>query len=295
MEKGQAHTLLTLSTHDTKRSADVRARINVLTELPTAWAQAVARWADANQGYKRRAWPDRNDEYLLYQTLVGAWPIDAGRLASYMEKATREAKVHTSWVHPDHEYETAVAGFVAAALADEDFLADVGDFLAEHRIIERGRVNSLGPDDTAAHLPGIVDDSAVPILESLGREVEALAAETGRPLFVIAESDLNDPRFVRSRDAGGMGLDAAWADEWHHALHATLTREKSGYYEDFGPVSLLAKALRQAWVYDGTFSAYRDRVHGRRPDGLGGNRFVVFTQNHDQVGNRARGERSIAL
>ncbi len=141
----------------------------------------------------------------------------------------------------------------------------------------------------------IVDDSAVPILESLGREVEALAAETGRPLFVIAESDLNDPRFVRSRDAGGMGLDAAWADEWHHALHATLTREKSGYYEDFGPVSLLAKALRQAWVYDGTFSAYRDRVHGRRPDGLGGNRFVVFTQNHDQVGNRARGERLTAL
>ena len=157
MEKGQAHTLLTLSTHDTKRSADVRARINVLTEVPTAWAQAVARWADANQGYKRRAWPDRNDEYLLYQTLVGAWPIDAGRLASYMEKATREAKVHTSWVHPDHEYETAVAGFVAAALADEDFLADVGDFLAEHRIIERGRVNSLAQTTLLLTCPGVAD------------------------------------------------------------------------------------------------------------------------------------------
>jgi maltooligosyltrehalose trehalohydrolase len=141
----------------------------------------------------------------------------------------------------------------------------------------------------------IVDHSATPILENLGREVEALAAHTGRPLFVIAESDLNDPRFVRSRDAGGMGLDAAWADEWHHALHASLTGEKTGYYEDFGPLSLLAKALRQAWVYDGIYSTHRGRVHGRSPAGLDGSRFVVFTQNHDQVGNRATGERSTAL
>jgi maltooligosyltrehalose trehalohydrolase len=141
----------------------------------------------------------------------------------------------------------------------------------------------------------IVDDSATHILESIGREVEALATQLGRPLFVVAESDLNDPRFVRSRDAGGLGLDAAWADEWHHALHATLTGEKTGYYQDFGPLSLLAKALRQAWVYDGTYSPHRDRVHGRPPAGLGGNQFVVFTQNHDQVGNRAAGERSAAL
>jgi maltooligosyltrehalose trehalohydrolase len=141
----------------------------------------------------------------------------------------------------------------------------------------------------------IVDDSAIHILESIGREVAALAAHTGRPLFVIAESDLNDPRFVRSREAGGLGLDSAWADEWHHALHATLTGEKTGYYEDFGPLSLLAKALRQAWVYDGIYSPYRDRVHGRRPVGLDGHRFVVFTQNHDQVGNRAAGERSACL
>jgi maltooligosyltrehalose trehalohydrolase len=141
----------------------------------------------------------------------------------------------------------------------------------------------------------IVDASATHILESICREVEALAAHAGRPLFVIAESDLNDPRLVRNRDAGGLGLDSAWADEWHHALHAALTGEKTGYYEDFGPLSLLAKALRQAWVYDGTYSPYRDRVHGRPPAGLDGNRFVVFTQNHDQVGNRARGERSAAL
>ena len=117
----------------------------------------------------------------------------------------------------------------------------------------------------------------------------------GRPLFLIAESDRNDPRLVRSRDAGGYGLDAAWADEWHHALHAVLTGETTGYYDDFGPLPMLAKALRQAWVYDGAYSPYRQRVHGRPPAGLAGGRFVVCTQNHDQVGNRAAGERIAAL
>ncbi|MET9068945.1 malto-oligosyltrehalose trehalohydrolase [Streptosporangium sandarakinum] len=141
----------------------------------------------------------------------------------------------------------------------------------------------------------IADDSAVHVLERLAEEVEALAAHVRRPLFLIAESDLNDPRFVRGREAGGYGLDAAWADEWHHALHAVLTGERSGYYSDFGPLSLLAKGLRQAWVYDGTWSPHRGRAHGRSPAGLSGHRFVVCAQNHDQVGNRARGERSSAL
>jgi maltooligosyltrehalose trehalohydrolase len=135
----------------------------------------------------------------------------------------------------------------------------------------------------------------VHILEELGTEVDALAAQCGRPLFLIAESDLNDPRFVRSRQAGGYGLAAAWADEWHHALHATLTGERSGYYADFGPLPLLAKALSQAWVYDGIYSPYRDRRHGRPPDGLPGPAFVVATQTHDQIGNRAAGERLAAL
>lgn len=141
----------------------------------------------------------------------------------------------------------------------------------------------------------IVDHSATHILEELAVEVAALAAHAGRPLFLVAESDLNDPRFVRSRDAGGYGLRAAWADEWHHALHATLTGDTSGYYADFGPLPLLAKALRQAWVYDGTYSRYRQRVFGRPPAGLDGSQFVVASQNHDQVGNRAAGDRSSAL
>jgi maltooligosyltrehalose trehalohydrolase len=141
----------------------------------------------------------------------------------------------------------------------------------------------------------IADDSATHICEQLAAEVAALAARLNRPLFLIAESDLNAPRFVRSRQAGGYGLDSAWADEWHHALHATLTGERDGYYSDFGPLLLLAKALRQAWVYDGTYSPHRQRTHGRSPAGLDGSQFVVCTQNHDQIGNRAAGERSSAL
>jgi maltooligosyltrehalose trehalohydrolase len=141
----------------------------------------------------------------------------------------------------------------------------------------------------------IVDQSARHILEELADEVDTLAAQVGRPLFLIAESDRNDPRLVRSRDAGGFGMDAVWADEWHHALHAVLSGERSGYYADFGPLATLAKALQQAWVHDGTWSGYRDRVHGRPPTGLVGHQFVVSTQNHDQVGNRAVGDRSSAL
>jgi maltooligosyltrehalose trehalohydrolase len=141
----------------------------------------------------------------------------------------------------------------------------------------------------------IADDSAVHILEELAGEVDALATHLGRPLFLIAESDLNDPRPVRGRDAGGFGLNAAWADEWHHALHATLTGDRGGYYEDFGTLAMLAKALRQAWVYDGIWSPYRGRRHGRPPTGLAGHQFVVCTQNHDQIGNRALGERTSAL
>ncbi len=141
----------------------------------------------------------------------------------------------------------------------------------------------------------LVDDSAVHILEQLANEVRSLGAHVRRPLFLIAESDRNDPQFVRGRDAGGYGIDTAWADDWHHAVHTALTGESDGYYEDYGGVAVLAKALRQAWVFDGTWSRHRNRRHGRSPAGLDGTRFVVCTQNHDQIGNRARGDRSSAL
>jgi maltooligosyltrehalose trehalohydrolase len=149
------------------------------------------------------------------------------------------------------------------------------------------RVDGLRVD--AVH--AIDDRSAVHIVEELCGRVGELAAEVGRPLPMIVESDLNDPRFVRPVGLGGYGAAAAWADEFHHALHTVLTGERFGYYEDFGSVEQLAKALRQAWVYDGCYSSFRRAVHGRPPAGLSGEQFVVSLQNHDQIGNRAGGER----
>ena len=149
--------MLTLSTHDTKRSGDVRARINLLSELPEAWEHAAQRWAHRNKRYKHNGWPDRNAEYLLYQSLVGAWPIDAGRATAFMEKAAKEAKVHTSWTEPQADYDNALAAFVAAILADQGFVADLEAFLAEHRLVERGRVNSLAQTTLLLTCPGIPD------------------------------------------------------------------------------------------------------------------------------------------
>ncbi len=141
----------------------------------------------------------------------------------------------------------------------------------------------------------IVDQSPQHILEQLASEVDALSAALHRSVLLIAETNANDPRLVRSRDAGGDGLDAAWADDWHHALHVALTGERSGYYEDFSSPELLGKALRQAWVYDGMWSRHMDKTRGRKPTGVPAHAFVVATQNHDQVGNRAAGERLAAL
>ncbi|HTV62683.1 MAG TPA: malto-oligosyltrehalose trehalohydrolase [Verrucomicrobiae bacterium] len=142
---------------------------------------------------------------------------------------------------------------------------------------------------------GIFDTSATHILEQLEIEVEKLSAQMGRHLVLIAESDLNDPRLLWSRERGGFQLDAQWSDDFHHALHTVLTGEMTGYYSDFGKIGDLAKALRRAYVYDGRYSKHRRRVHGRPVEGLSGHRFLGYLQNHDQIGNRARGERSSHL
>lgn len=137
----------------------------------------------------------------------------------------------------------------------------------------------------------LLDTSAVHVLEQLTDEVAALSARLGRHLTLVAESDQNDPRLLHSPEAGGYGLPAQWSDDLHHALHAALTGERTGYYEDFGRLEDVARALEETFVYAGVFSPHRERTHGRPPTGLPGWRFVSFLQNHDQVGNRARGDR----
>jgi maltooligosyltrehalose trehalohydrolase len=138
----------------------------------------------------------------------------------------------------------------------------------------------------------LVDMSAQHILEEVAVAVEGLKEELGRTLFLIAESDLNDPRIVTPREFGGYGLNAQWNDDFHHALHAVLTGERDGYYRDFGAISDIAKSLRDVFVYDGRYSDFRRRRHGRSARGLPGHRFLGYLQNHDQIGNRPRGERS---
>jgi maltooligosyltrehalose trehalohydrolase len=141
----------------------------------------------------------------------------------------------------------------------------------------------------------IVDTSAVHFLEQLAAEVTALQARLGRHLVLIAESNLNDPRIVRSIDGGGYGIDAQWCDDFHHALHTWLTGERSGYYADFGRLAQLAKALTNGYVFDGCYSEYRKRSHGRPPSGISGACLLGYLQTHDQIGNRANGERSSML
>ncbi len=177
----------------------------------------------------------------------------------------------------------------AAVNFDEAESDEVRRFVIDNALMWLRDYHCDGLRIDAVH--AIADKSPIHILEQLSAEVDALACHLHRPLFLIGESDLNEPRLVQRRDHGGYGLDAAWADDWHHAVHALLTGEQNGYYSDFGSLSTVAKALRQAWVYDGQWSRYRRRTRGRRPTGLDGNRFVVSSQNHDQVGNRAKGER----
>ncbi|HKC49964.1 MAG TPA: malto-oligosyltrehalose trehalohydrolase [Myxococcota bacterium] len=138
---------------------------------------------------------------------------------------------------------------------------------------------------------GLVDQSPLHFLEELRGAVDSLSLALGRPLFLIAESDANDPRLVRPARDGGIGMDAAWNDDFHHALHTYLTGERDGYYADFAGCADVVESLARGFVYAGRYSPHRRRRHGRADRRLSGERLVGFAQNHDQVGNRARGDR----
>jgi maltooligosyltrehalose trehalohydrolase len=139
----------------------------------------------------------------------------------------------------------------------------------------------------------LADSSDLHLLEEMAIEVAALSAHQRRPLTLIAESDLNDPKLVTPREAGGYGLDAQWSDDYHHAVHVALTGETTGWLADFEPLSALAKVCERGFFHDGTYSSYRGRPHGVPIDTspMPSWRLVVSSQNHDQVGNRAVGDR----
>ncbi len=142
---------------------------------------------------------------------------------------------------------------------------------------------------------GIFDFSAKHILEDIREAVHREAKRLGRRVVVIAESDLNDVRLINPPSKGGYGLDAQWNDDLHHCLHVLLTGEQNGYYQDFGEFNQLLKALQEGFVYSGEYSPYRRRRHGSSSKHLPPSKFVIFSQNHDQVGNRLKGDRLSTL
>jgi (1->4)-alpha-D-glucan 1-alpha-D-glucosylmutase len=278
------HTMLASSTHDTKRSEDVRARINVLSELPQEWRQAVNRWSRLNARKKTTAedqtMPSRNDEYLLYQTLVGTWPIlsaDDGRpttegarpsavagglssdelaafrerIAQYMEKATREAKVHTSWINPSAAYDTAMRRFVESILdprRSKRFLDDLAAF--SRRVAYFGRFNSLAQTLLKLTAPGVPD-----IYQGCELwDFSLVDPDNRRPVDYALRSQLLAG--LRKRAAAGRSALAAElleqiADEGSIKLYLTetslaLRQEQPGLFEEGAYLPLAAEGKRAA-------------------------------------------------
>jgi (1->4)-alpha-D-glucan 1-alpha-D-glucosylmutase len=206
-------TMLATSTHDTKRSEDVRARLDLLSEIPERWREAVHRWAARNARHHRGEWPDRNAEYLFYQTLVGAWPIETDRMLAYMTKVSREAKAHTSWTSPSETYDAALRAFVESAMADLTFTVDVEAFVAP--LIAAGRVNSLAQTLLKLTAPGIPDiyqgtelwdlslvdpDNRRPVDYAFRRRLLA-ALDRATPDEIMARSDEGLPKLWVIRQA----------------------------------------------------------------------------------------------
>jgi maltooligosyltrehalose trehalohydrolase len=180
-------------------------------------------------------------------------------------------------------------GWGAAVNYDGPHSDEVRRFVIDNALmwLKEYRFDGLRLD--AVH--AIFSFEAVHVLEALTAEVKKLGRESNRELIIIAESDLNDPRLVRPVAKGGFGMDAHWCDDFHHAVHRFFTGETAGYYSDYAGLKDLATALREGYVYQGQYSMHRQRSHGRPPRGVGADQLVVSAQNHDQIGNRAQGER----
>ena len=172
---------------------------------------------------------------------------------------------------------------------DGAYSDEVRQFFIQNALyfLDQFHVDALRLD--AVH--AMVDFSTIPFLQELASAVEAERPTLGRLTHLIAESDLNNPRLLHSPKRGGYGLDAQWMDDFHHALHTLLTGENAGYYQDYGSLEDMAKSWREGYVYSGQVSPFRKRRHGAPSCDIPGDRFVVCSQNHDQIGNRAFGER----
>ena len=204
MQAGHPRTMNTLSTHDTKRADDVRARLAVLTEVPSRWRSALHRWSRRNQQFKTGSFPDRNTEYFLYQTLIGAWPISKERMIAYMEKAVREAKQETSWTQQNKDFEEALRNFIERILDVPEFVADLEGFVAD--ILLPGRINSLAQTLVKLTAPGVPDTYQGSELWDL-RLVDpdnrnAVDYETRRSLLAELRAEMSADEMMKRMDSG---------------------------------------------------------------------------------------------
>jgi maltooligosyltrehalose trehalohydrolase len=182
----------------------------------------------------------------------------------------------------------------AAVNLDQAGSDEVRSFIVQNALMWLRDYHLDGLRLDAVH--ALEDHRALHILEELAAAVDAFSSSAGRPAILIAESDLNNPRLITAREAGGYGLAAQWNDDFHHALHCALTGERQGYYGDFGSVAAVAKTMTRVYFHNGSWSSFRGRTHGRPVDVLRvpAYRFVCFIQDHDQIGNRAIGDRIAA-
>ncbi|MEJ2683739.1 MAG: malto-oligosyltrehalose trehalohydrolase [Candidatus Sulfobium sp.] len=172
---------------------------------------------------------------------------------------------------------------------DDAYSDEVRNFFIENALYWFRHFHMDGLRLDAIH--AIYDMSAIPFLRELAGSVAGFSAEEGRSCHLIAESDRNDSTVIHPGEQGGYGMDAQWNDDFHHALHTLLTGEKTGYYIDFGMTDHLVKAYREGFVYSGQYSGYRKRRQGNSAADRPSSQFVLFAQNHDQIGNRMLGER----
>jgi (1->4)-alpha-D-glucan 1-alpha-D-glucosylmutase len=225
MQAAHPQTMNTLSTHDTKRADDVRARLAVITEVPSKWKASLYRWSRKNAQFKTGKSPDPNTEYFLYQTLIGAWPISAERLKTYMEKAVREAKQQTNWAQQNGEFEDALRNFIDGILGSREFIAELEGFVA--RVLEAGRANSLAQTLLKLTAPGVPDTyqgSELWDLHLVDPDNRAeIDYETRQSLLAEIENGLSPEEIMSRADSG---LPKLWVI--YKALH--LRREKPDWF-----------------------------------------------------------------
>ncbi len=239
MQQHWPDTMLATSTHDTKRGEDVRGRLGLLSEIPEAWAHEVRYWANQNEKYRTNGLPDRNTEYLIYQTMLGAWPISLDRLQSYLEKAVRESKVHTTWSTPNESYEAALKAFLEGILSDSGFLNDFEMFLQP--LIEAGWITGLSQTLLKLTAPGVPD-----IYQ--GTELWGLSLvdpDNRRPVdymlrrALLSELENLSPEEIWNR--AEEGLPKLWT------VQQALRQRK--HFGDYAPIQVHGKKAQHAIAY----------------------------------------------